>query len=104
MKGAKCRCGFASSAVRTRCPRCHKIMRKAEWPNRGKVLSFTTLSVVPNGFDMPMNLVMVAVEKGPKITGWSKAQLGVGDEVEISEHDGQYLFSPAVRSRQNLRT
>ena len=91
MKGQKCRCGFATVAEHPRCPRCGKLMKPAEWPDEGKVLSFTRLNVIPQGFENPYNLVLVGLLKGPKVVCWTSVTLHEEDLVAIQEHNGRYL-------------
>lgn len=91
MKGQKCRCGFATVAERPRCPRCGKLMEPSEWPDEGKVLSFTRLHAVPEGFEDPCNLVLVGVHKGPKVVCWTSGVLHEGDPVTIQENKGRYF-------------
>ena len=91
MKGSKCKCGFATVAERARCPRCGKQMRPAEWPDEGKVLSFTRLQAIPEGFEDPYNLALVSVHKGPKVVCWTSGTLHEDDPVTIQERNGRYF-------------
>ncbi len=93
MKGQKCSCGFATVADRPRCPRCGKIMNPAEWPDEGKVLSFTRLEAIPVGFEDPYNLALVGITKGPKVVCWTSHTLNENDPVVIQERDGRYFCS-----------
>lgn len=94
MKGSKCRCGFATVSDRRVCPRCGKVMKTAEWPDEGKVLSFTRLQAIPEGLTDPYNLALVAVKKGPKLVCWTSGTLRENDEVNITEIKGKLLCAP----------
>lgn len=80
-------------ADRPRCPRCGKLMKPSEWPDEGEVLSFTRLHAIPEGFEDPYNLVLVGVEKGPKLVCWTSGTLKEKDPVTIRERDGRYFCS-----------
>ena len=94
MKGSSCRCGFKMISVRKRCPRCGKLMRPEEWPDEGRVLSHSSLGVVPNGLDKPYDLVLVGIDKGPRLLCWSPVPVKVDDPVKIEVRDGTYFCSP----------
>lgn len=66
-------------------------MRPAEWPDEGKVLSFTKLQAVPVGLSDPYNVALVAIEKGPKVVCWTSGTLRVNDEVQVTEIKGKYI-------------
>jgi uncharacterized OB-fold protein len=94
MKGSRCRCGFATVSGKKVCPRCGKVMKPAEWPDEGKVLSFTRLQAVPEGLSDPYNLALVAVEDGPKLVCWTSGTLEENDDVQIVEVNGKHLCAP----------
>jgi uncharacterized OB-fold protein len=94
MKGLKCRCGFATTANRIRCPRCGKQMRVTEWPNVAKVLAFVKLGVIPDGHELPMDLLMLQVEDGPKLVCWTDTKMSEGEEVNFTQVDRTYICSP----------
>lgn len=93
MKGSKCKCGFATVADRRVCPRCGKRMKPDEWPDEGKVLSFTRLQAIPEGLQDPYNLALVSIEDGPKIVCWTSGTLKADDEVAVTEAKGKLLCS-----------
>jgi len=66
-------------------------MKPLEWPDKGKVLSFTKLQAVPERFQNKYNLVLVGLRKGPKLVCWTSGTLNVGDEVSITEMNGKYF-------------
>ena len=103
MKGVRCRCGFSTVAQRNLCPRCGKQMEAAEWPDNGRVLSFTKLGSVPEKLDVPYNLVLVSVDKGPKVVCWSDADLRPGDDVTIIRQNGKCFCRP-LRGPKTART
>ena len=95
MKGSKCKCGFATTSIRTKCPRCGREMKTSEWQEKGKVLSFVELQVTPQGFENPHNMALVEIEEdGPKIICWTADKLNDDEEVVVSESNGRYLCSP----------
>lgn len=91
MKGSKCRCGFSTVSSRRVCPKCGRTMEEGEWPDEGKVLSFTRLQAIPEGLKEPHNLALVGVEKGPKVVCWTTTSLREDDHVAIAEVDGKYF-------------
>ncbi len=93
MKGSKCKCGFATLSVRKICPRCGGRMGPGEWGDEGRVLSFTRLEAIPQGLTDPYNMVLVGIEKGPKLVCWTSGTLKENDEVAISEVKGKYICS-----------
>lgn len=93
MKGMKCKCGFATISDKRLCPRCGKRLESAEWPDEGKVLSFTRLQAVPEGLTDPYNLALVAVNRGPKLICWTSKTLREDDIVTVVEQKGKYLCS-----------
>ncbi len=94
MKGSKCRCGFATLSDRRLCPRCERRMKLEEWADEGRVLSFTRLQTVPEGLQEPHDMVLVQVEKGPKLVCGTTRALKENDEVRITEADGKYMCEP----------
>ncbi len=98
MKGMKCRCGYASVSEKTRCPRCGRQMKAAEWPDQGKVLSFTPLQAIPEGLENPYNLVLVELdEKGPKVVCWTSGRLKEPEEVVVTELNGKLICAPKTK-------
>jgi uncharacterized OB-fold protein len=81
-------------ASRRTCPKCGRTMEEAEWPDEGRVLSFTQLQAFPEGLKQPHNLVLVGIEKGPKIVCWTTSTLKEDDEVTITDVSGKYFCSP----------
>lgn len=94
MKGSICRCGFATTATRPRCPRCGKRMKSAYWPNQGTVSAFVRIGVTAEGHEFPTNLLMVQVPDGPKIACLTDTAFSVGDSVTFVQLDEGYICSP----------
>jgi len=70
-------------------------MKTYEWQEKGKVLSFVELQVIPQGFENPYNMALVAIEdEGPKIICWTTGKLKDDEEVVVNEFNGKYLCSP----------
>lgn len=96
MRGSKCKCGFATTSKRARCPRCGKEMMPSTWGQKGKVQSFVELRVAPQGIEGSHNMVLVAIEDdGPKIICWTTEILKDNDDVVVSESDGKFLCALA---------
>jgi len=91
MRGMKCKCGFSTVSSRKVCPKCGRMMAEAEWPDEGRVLSFTRLQALPEGLKEPHNLALVGIEKGPKLVCWTKSTLNENDEVAIADVSGKYF-------------
>jgi uncharacterized OB-fold protein len=69
-------------------------MKPSEWPDEGKVLSFTRLQTIPEGLKDPHNLALVAIENGPKLICWTPGTLKENDSVKIVEQKGTMLCGP----------
>jgi len=78
-------------------------MKPEEWPDEGKVLSFTRLQAIPEGLQDPYNMALVGVEDGPKLVCWTSGTLKEKDEVSISEVSGKYICSPKIEPDSKLR-
>ena len=104
MKGSKCRCGFRTTAVRARCPRCGKPLKAVYWPNQGKVASYIKLGVVPEGHDFPMDLLLVDIEDGPRIVCWTDTLFSVDENVTFVPLEEGYICSPKCDIQSVLPT
>lgn len=101
MKGSKCKCGFATTSIKTRCPRCGREMKPSEWEEKGRVLSFVGMQVVPEGLDHSYDAALVGIDnEGPKIICWTADRLEVNDEVAVSESKGKYMCSPRPEAKE----
>jgi uncharacterized OB-fold protein len=77
-------------------------MKPSEWPDEGKVLSFTELHTIPEGSVDPYNLALVGLHKGPKVVCWASGILSVEDKVAIQERNGRYFCE--MRTEADLKT
>jgi len=103
MNGMKCKCGFATFSQKSKCPRCGKMMKPTQWPDEGKVLSFTPLQAIPEGLENPYNLALVAIEdKGPKIACWTSGKLKENDEVSVIDWNGKFICAPKTELKFEL--
>ena len=103
VKGSKCRCSYATTSQKRICPRCGKKMKPSEWPDEGKVLSFTRLEAIPEGLKDPYNLALVAIEKGPKLICWTSGTLKENDSVTIVEQKGNMFCGPKGEPTSELK-
>lgn len=99
MKGMRCRCTFATVATRTRCPRCGRPMSPHEWPDEGKVLSFTCLQITQAEHQGACDIALVGVHDGPKVICWASETLSEGDEVQIVQVEGKHFCYPKHRRK-----
>jgi uncharacterized OB-fold protein len=75
-------------------------MKAYEWKDRGKVLSFVKLQVIPQGFESLYDMALVEIgDDGPKVICWTADALKVDEEVVLSEHNGKYLCSPESETK-----
>ena len=66
-------CGHKQIDVMEFCPVCHSSqLRKTEFSNRGKVVTYTIQQVAPEQFmnEVPYAWAIIQLDDGPKITGW----------------------------------
>jgi uncharacterized OB-fold protein len=78
-------------------------MKPSEWHDEGKVLSFTRLQAIPEGLKDRYNLVLVAIENGPKLTCWTSGTLKENDSVTIVEQDGNVFCTPKGKPTSGQR-
>jgi len=83
LKASKCHCGKVCVPPEARCPRCSKIMDHSELLNQGKVLSFTTLLVAPEGFTPPLKIALVELEDGTKVFCNFDKEVALDAKVEV---------------------
>jgi uncharacterized OB-fold protein len=94
INGSECRCGFKTISIRPSCPICGKMMEQKEFSNEGKVLSYTRLQVPPEGFDTPLDIVMVEIDKGPKLICWTESELAIDQRVEVYSDQNMFKCRP----------
>ncbi len=79
------------------------MMKPAEWPDEGKVLTFTRLHAIPAGLKDPYNLALVAIENGPKLICWTSGILNENDSVTIVEQKGNMFCSSRPDQTSELK-
>lgn len=57
-------------------------------------MSFTRLQAIPEGLDLPYNLALVGIHKGPKVVCWTSGTLKEDERVTVTEKDGKYFCAP----------
>lgn len=67
MMASECGCGFAVVLRREHCPRCGGPMSQIDIEDNAVLLTYTTLHTVPEGFDPPVTLVLVELDRGVKL-------------------------------------
>jgi len=83
LKASRCQCGKVSVPPRARCPLCGKHMELAEVGSKGKLLSYTTLEVAPEGFKAPLKVALVELEDGARVFCNFDREQPLGTEVEV---------------------
>ncbi len=91
-----CSCGQLTTPPRRSCLKCGRIMKAIELENKGKILTYTTLHAVPEGFQAPLDIVMVELDKGAKLLcryrGDPKPEMGM--DVNLKKERDQYYCEP----------
>ena len=92
---AKCRKYFAP--VRIHCALCRGRTDRVYLDGRGKLKTFTTLYVTPDGFTPPLVLGICELEGGLRVMGEIsdyrlKDSLVMDETVSVMEKDGKYVF------------
>jgi len=94
INGSECRCGFRTISIRPSCPICGKMMVQKEFPDEGRVLSYTRLQVPPEGFNVPLDLAMIEIQEGPKLVCWTESELEIGQMVEVYLDQNMFKCKP----------
>jgi uncharacterized OB-fold protein len=94
MQASKCNCGKIIALKRKICPHCGKSMTSIELRNDAELLTYTTLYTVPEGFDSPIHLTFVKLEKGANLLCICKNEndLEIGKKGRIVFEDDKYYF------------
>ena len=94
MQISSCKCGKKVPFKREICPYCGKTMTFVEIGNNAEILTYTTLFTVPEGFDAPINLVLVELENGANLLCVCKNEkdLGIGKKGKVTYKDNKYYF------------
>lgn len=83
IEGSECKCGFKTVSKNPDCPRCGRRMSPRKFFDEGRVLSYVKLGVKPEHSDAVMDLVMVEIDKGPKLVCWSETPLKAEQRVKV---------------------
>ena len=94
MQASTCTCGKIVVLKRELCPNCGKSMTAIELGNDAVVLTYTTLYIVPEGFNAPIFLVLVELEQGAKLLCECKNEndLEIGRKGKIVVEHKKYYF------------
>lgn len=100
---SKCRsCQRVIVPPRETCPYCGfsaGAMEKLNLSPQGTILSFTTLHIPPDGFQVPLSMALVELEHGALILclaiDQAKATVSIGDLVSIElDAEGRFRYLP----------
>jgi len=94
--GSRCPdCGWVVAPPARICPRHPVEMTPVELSGYGSVLSYTTLTVAPEGFKPPLHIAVVELPGGARIFchGRETRQLRIGRRVAIEQVDGIFYFA-----------
>jgi len=88
-------CGWVVAPPARICPRHPVEMTLVELSGYGSVLSYTTLTVAPEGFKPPLHIAVVELSGGARIFchGRQTRQLKIGRRVAIEQVDGIFYFA-----------
>jgi len=88
-------CGWVVAPPARICPRHPVEMTPVELSGYGSVLSYTTLTVAPEGFKPPLHIAVVELPGGARIFchGRETRQLRIGRRVAIEQVDGIFYFA-----------
>lgn len=96
VEASQCSCGEVTAPPRKSCLKCGRIMKAIELESRGNILTYTILYAVPEGFNAPLNLVMVELEKGAKLLcryrGDSVPEIGM--DVNLKKEKDHHYCEP----------
>ncbi len=94
--GSRCPdCGWVVAPPARICPRHPVEMTPVEISGYGLVLSYTTLTVAPEGVKPPLHIAVVELPGGARIFchGRQTRQLKIGRRVAIEQVDGIFYFA-----------
>jgi len=88
-------CGWMVAPPARICPRHPVEMTPTEVSGYGSVLSYTTLTVAPEGFKPPLHIAVVELQGGARIFchGKETRALKIGRRVAIEQVDGIFYFA-----------
>lgn len=90
MDASRCQCGKVSVPPRDRCPLCGRGMERTEVSNKGRLLSYTVVHVVPEGFDAPRSVALVQLGSGARVLCEMEGDHPLDSTVEVVR-DGDVL-------------
>lgn len=93
----KCRKQFVP--IRNHCSRCRGRTDRIYIDGRGKLKTYTTLYVTPDGFTPPLVLGICELDGGLRVLGEIsdyrlKDSLTIDEPVRVAEKDGKYFIFP----------
>ena len=88
-----CSCERGFVPIREKCPLCNKTTRTELIEVKGVILSHTTLHSTPEGFDPPIILALVQLEKGVRLLCRGNSELPINKEVKVENRGDLYFFS-----------
>ena len=94
--GSRCpECGLVVAPPARICPRHPREMVPVDLFGYGSVLSYTTLTVAPEGFKPPLHIAVVELPGGARIFchGKETHALRIGRRVAIEQVDGVFYFA-----------
>ena len=94
MKGSACKCGKTVALPRDICPKCGGPMEQVELAPDATMLTHTTVHVVPDGFEGPIHLVLVELERGAKLLCQceDESDLSIGRKGRVAAENGKFYF------------
>ena len=107
LEASICDCGQIYLPSRVRCIKCLNHTNKMQITNKGKILTYTILDIVPTGFSAPLilGLVEMNIEFNkkdttlanikPKLVCQGKlddSKLKIGLEVQVKKENNLYYF------------
>jgi len=95
IQASKCaNCGKSVVPPRATCPFCKPgkgAVSQQMVEARGKVLSFTTMELVPEGFTAPRTVAIVELECGARVMCLCAREPKMDETVQLEERDGQII-------------
>jgi DUF35 OB-fold domain, acyl-CoA-associated len=96
IKASRCpKCGWVVTPAARICPRHPVEMTPLELSGYGSIVSYTTLTVAPEGFKPPLHIAIVELPGGARIFchGKETRALKIGRRVAIEQMDGIFYFA-----------
>lgn len=91
---SRCVCGKSYIPVRAVCPSCGSRTQSVEIEGKGRILTYTTLYSVPDGFKAPLHIALVELSDGTKLICKARtAALKIDKEVNVEPRDDIYQLT-----------